>query len=103
MNEDKNANGKPEPKDEDEVASKTDVDSASSAQDSPDSIFSKTLSRTTGNSLEKAFSQGTMAFRTFALDDLGNTVGLSFKHLYTDASSVLVSTQHRQTRNELSD
>lgn len=49
--------------------------------------------------LEQSFSRGSMAFRTFALNDSANVIGSSLSRLQFDVSSVMVSsipmTNHR--------
>lgn len=45
---------------------------------------------TSWRGLETAFSKGTMSFRTFALDDSTNTVGMTLEALGLDLASVLV-------------
>lgn len=56
-----------------------------------ESAASSCLSRTSSNPYDKAFSQGTVAFQVFALDDQANTTGITLSKLRTDASTVLVS------------
>nr|POE72970.1 hypothetical protein CFP56_30909 [Quercus suber] len=48
------------------------------------------LVRRLSSSLGRKFSQGTMAFRTFALHDSTNVTGTVFDRLHLDASSVMV-------------
>lgn len=51
------------------------------------------LSRTAGSPFETAFSEGSLAFRTFALEDSGNVTGPTLEGLDLDASSSLVSSR----------
>lgn len=53
--------------------------------------------------LEQSFSRGSMAFRTFALDDPSNVIGSSLSRIQLDISSVLVShVVHCQIAKQLS-
>ena len=52
--------------------------------------FWEDFSMLASSTLGVAFSRGTMSFRTFALDDSSNTVGMSLDALGLDLASVLV-------------
>ena len=60
------------------------------ADDYPQSVASSCMSMTASSTSARAFSVGTMAFRTFALDDTANDMGVALSNIGTDASSILV-------------
>lgn len=65
------------------------------ADDYQQSVASSCMSMTATSTSARAFSVGTMAFRTFALDDSGNDMGVALSNIGIDASSILVRQKSR--------
>lgn len=58
-------------------------------QDAETTLISPEAYKLVGNDLTKAFSQGAMSFKTIALQDSNNIIGLSLKEMHLDLSSVM--------------
>lgn len=94
--DDEDEDGKDEAdEEEDEEEGEEEVIEREGIEYTAESVSSSLLSKTAQNALETAYSLGTIAFQLFALDDLTNTVGTTFNHFKTDASSILVSSKGR--------